>query len=130
MLPTFDNEGQRFPNSEFERVRRELTDRYGGVTAFVRSPAVGLWTDEAGQIRQDELVTFEVMTDALDRDWWREYRELLQQRFRQQLVARLLLELSLRTPAGLLLHALAILREAHIQRLVDGGRGQHPHLVA
>jgi hypothetical protein len=83
LLPTFDNEGQRFPKREFERVRRELTDRFGGVTAFVRSPAVGLWTDDAGRVRQDELVTFEVMSDTLDREWWREYRELLQQRYRQ-----------------------------------------------
>ena len=54
----------------------------------------------------------------------------LQQRLRQQLVARLLLELALRAPAGLLLHALAILREPHLERLVDGGRRQHAHLIA
>jgi hypothetical protein len=83
LLPTFDNHGQHFPKSEFDRVRRELTERFGGVTAYVRSPAVGLWTDEAGQVRQDELATFEVMADTLAREWWREYRGLLQQRFRQ-----------------------------------------------
>jgi hypothetical protein len=83
LLPTFDNEGRRFPKSEFERVRRELTDRFGGITAFMRSPAVGLWTDEEGEIRRDTLAIFEVMTDTLDRPWWRDYRAQLEQRFRQ-----------------------------------------------
>ena len=84
LIPTFDNEGRHFPTQEFDRIRRELTDRFGGVTAFLRSPAVGLWTDEGGQIRRDELAIFEVMTDALDREWWRDYREQLERRFRQQ----------------------------------------------
>jgi len=84
LLPTFDNAGRRFPPAEFERIRRELTDRFGGVTAFLRSPAAGLWTDDAGNLRHDDLAIFEVMTDTLDRDWWRDYREQLERRFRQE----------------------------------------------
>jgi len=84
LLPTYDNDGQRFPKSDLDRVRRELTGHFGGVTAFVRSPAVGLWTDEAGQVRRDELAIFEVMADTLDRDWWGDYRRQLERRFRQQ----------------------------------------------
>ena len=83
-LPTFDNGGDRFPRDDFDRVRRELTERFGGVTAFMRSPATGLWTDDAGEVRHDELVSFEVMSETLDRDWWRDYREQLGKRFRQQ----------------------------------------------
>ena len=83
-LPTFDNDGAHFPTDEFARVRRELTERFGGVTAFMRSPAMGLWEDEAGQVRSDNLVSFEVMAETLDRDWWRNYREQLGKRFRQQ----------------------------------------------
>jgi hypothetical protein len=84
LLPVFDNDGTHFPKEAFERVRRELTERYGGVTAFMQSPAMGLWEDASGQVRRDELASFEVMTDTLDRDWWRDYREQLAQRFRQQ----------------------------------------------
>ena len=65
-------------------MRRELTERFGGVTAFMQSPAMGLWEDETGQVRRDELASFEVMTETLDRDWWHAYREQLAQRFRQQ----------------------------------------------
>jgi hypothetical protein len=84
LLPTADNHGERIPKEAFDRVRRELTERFGGVTAFMRSPAMGLWEDEGGVVRRDDLVTFEVMTETLDRDWWRSYREQLARRFRQQ----------------------------------------------
>jgi hypothetical protein len=84
LLPVFDNHGEHFPKDEFERVRRELTDRFGGVTAFMHSPAIGLWEDQKGVVRRDDLVGFEVMTEALDRDWWRNYRAELTRRFRQE----------------------------------------------
>jgi hypothetical protein len=84
LLPVFDNHGVHIPKDEFGRVRRELTDRFGGVTAFMRSPAMGLWADESGAVRRDDLVSFEVMAESLDRDWWRDYRQQLARRFRQQ----------------------------------------------
>jgi hypothetical protein len=84
LLPVIDNHGARIPKEEFGRVRRELTERFGGVTAFMRSPAMGLWEDEKGVVRQDELVAFEVMAAELDREWWHDYREQLGRRFRQQ----------------------------------------------
>lgn len=67
-----------------DRRRAGSSNRIGGITAFVRSPAVGLWTDDMGQIRRDELVIFEVMAEALDRDWWRDYRGQLERRFLQE----------------------------------------------
>jgi hypothetical protein len=82
-LPTFDNDGNHFPKEEFDRVRRELTERFGGVTAFTRSPATGLWADDGGRVRRDELASFEVMAESLDRNWWHTYREQLERRFRQ-----------------------------------------------
>jgi len=84
LLPVFDNHGTHFPKEEFDRVRRELTEKFGGVTAFMQSPAVGLWADETGVVRHDDLVSFEVMAESLDREWWGEYREQLAARFRQQ----------------------------------------------
>jgi hypothetical protein len=85
-LPTFANSGERFPAEAFDRVRRELTDRFGGVTAFVRSPAIGVWEDDSGRERRDEIVIFEVMVETLDRDWWRAYRAEIEARFRQDVV--------------------------------------------
>jgi hypothetical protein len=47
LLPLHDNDGPAFPSNHFKQVRSDLTDRFGGVTAFIRSPAVGLWQDDA-----------------------------------------------------------------------------------
>src|SRR5512132_2990872 len=89
LLPLVDDKGQRFGEPVFEAVRRELTQRFGGVTAFMRSPAVGLWKKPSGGIDRDEVVTVEVMVETLDRDWWRTYRDELAHTFRQkELVVR------------------------------------------
>ena len=82
-LPLYGNDGRAFPKALVDRVREELVDRYGGVTAFVRSPAVGLWEDEDGDVSRDDVILFEVMAEALDRDWWAQYRRELERRFEQ-----------------------------------------------
>ena len=83
LLPLYDNEGRRFGAGEFDRVRDELAARFGGVTAFRRSPGEGVWR-EGGEESRDRVVIFEVMADELERDWWREYREELERGFRQE----------------------------------------------
>ena len=83
LLPLYDNEGRRFGAGEFDRVSEELAARFGGVTAFRRSPADGVWRDGDAESR-DRVVVFEVMAAELDRAWWREYREKLERRFRQE----------------------------------------------
>ena len=83
LLPLYDNEGRRFGAGEFDRVRDELAERFGGVTAFRRAPAEGVWR-EGGEESRDRVVVFEVMAGDLDRAWWREYREELERRFRQE----------------------------------------------
>jgi hypothetical protein len=64
-------------------VRRELTARFGGVTAFLRSPAEGRWKDSEGEVARDDVVIYEVMVEELERDWWPRYRAELARRFRQ-----------------------------------------------
>ena len=85
LLPLSDNEGNRFPREAYGRVRAELVERFGGLTAFTRAPAEGLWA-EGGATSRDEIVVFEVMVEELDRDWWRSYRRDLEARFRQDVV--------------------------------------------
>jgi hypothetical protein len=85
LLPLRDNERQPFPRADFERVRAELTERFGGVTAFLQSPATGAWKNE-GETTQEQVVLFEVMAEALDRGWWKGYRAELERRFRQEAV--------------------------------------------
>ena len=83
LLPLMDNERRPFRQEMFEQVRDELAGRFGGVTAFRRSPAEGVW-QEGGEVKQDEVVIYEVMADTLDRRWWGGYRQELERRFRQE----------------------------------------------
>ena len=90
LLPLRDNEGKPFPGDDFARVRAELVERFGGVTAHLQAPAQGVWKDEEeGKVERDEIVVIEVMAEALERGWWRSYCEELRRRFRQdELVVR------------------------------------------
>jgi hypothetical protein len=83
LLPLYDNAGAPVPRELFAKVREELAGAFGGLTAFTRAPAEGLWKD-GGETARDDIVIFEVMTDALDEGWWRSYRGELERRFRQE----------------------------------------------
>ncbi|HEX8527161.1 hypothetical protein [Allosphingosinicella sp.] len=82
LLPLRDHEGERFPQALFAEVREELIEHFGGLTAFTRSPAEGVWADQ-GSVERDEIVIFEVMAEWIDRSWWRTYRAGLERRFAQ-----------------------------------------------
>jgi hypothetical protein len=86
LLPLYDNDGQPQPRALFDAVRAELTEQFGGLTAYTRAPAEGLWEEGPAPVRRDEIVLLEVMVDSLDRPWWRRYRHSLEQRFRQEQV--------------------------------------------
>jgi hypothetical protein len=82
-LPLADNSGAPFGQAEFEAVELELTRRFGGVTAYPRAPASGLWKASSARTERDELVVLEVVAESLDVDWWRNYRQQLERQFRQ-----------------------------------------------
>ena len=83
LLPLYDNDGNGFPRAQFEQVARELTARFGGLTAYTRAPAEGRWRDGGDGTTRDEIIVYEVMTYPLDPGWWRDYREDLERRFSQ-----------------------------------------------
>ena len=82
-LPLRDNARAAFPPAMFARVRGELAESFGGVTAYTRAPATGLWEDGEDEVQRDDLVLFEVMVESLDRAWWKRYAADLSGRFRQ-----------------------------------------------
>ena len=63
--------------------RRELAERFSGLTAYLRSPAKGLWTAPDGHTEHDDVIMVEVVTDTFDRTWWRTYAATLASRFGQ-----------------------------------------------
>ena len=84
LLPLCDNNGHPFPQSIYLRVRDELTEQFGGITTYVRSPAEGLWKEGRSSAVRDEIIIYEVMAKELDRGWWKEFRERLEGLFRQE----------------------------------------------
>jgi hypothetical protein len=84
LLPIHFCDGANVPPEMFAQVRAELTERFGGVTAYTRSPATGLWKRTEAEIERDQVIMIEVVSDVLDRDWWSQYREQLEQRFGQE----------------------------------------------
>jgi len=83
LLPLRDNTGKQFSKQLFGQVREHLVKTFGGPTIYNRSPATGLWEDSASDVKEDEVVIFEVMTESLDVSWWKKYREKLEKRFHQ-----------------------------------------------
>jgi hypothetical protein len=90
LLPLRDNEGRPFAAGTYQALCDELSERYGGVTAFTRAPAEGESKAARGKVH-DDIVVYEVMTEEIDRDWWKRYREALEKTFQQdEIVVRAL----------------------------------------
>src|SRR3954467_12572816 len=88
LLPIYDNEGSKFASDVYGHVRSQLTESFGGLTAYTRAPAEGLW-GTGDQVKRDDIVVLESIVPALDRRWWHEYRKKLEQLSRQdQIVVR------------------------------------------
>ena len=86
LLPLYDNDGHAFDAEEYVHLRTELADHFGGVTAYMRAPARGVWRGDSGETTRDDIVIFEVMTGELDNAWWAAFRERLEEHFRQESV--------------------------------------------
>ncbi len=86
LLPLYDNDGTAQPPELLQSVSRELSSEFGGLTAYTRSPAEGQWSGDGETTTRDEIVIFEVMSEGVDRRFWRAYRADLENRFRQEVV--------------------------------------------
>jgi hypothetical protein len=78
LLPVADNDGRPFPDEVLEEVKRKLVDRFGGVTAYARAPAEGVWARGSQERQRDDLIIVEVMAPEVDEDWWATFKEKLE----------------------------------------------------
>lgn len=83
LLPVRDGSGKSFPKAKYDAVASELTERFGGATAFTRTPAEGRWKPRGEAASEDDIVVMEVMVESLVPKWWRKYRERLERSFKQ-----------------------------------------------
>ena len=77
LLPVSDNKGQPYPQKVLREISASLTEGFGGVTAFSRSPAKGTWINDDHEER-DDVIVIEVMAETLDREWWLAFRQRLE----------------------------------------------------
>jgi hypothetical protein len=83
LLPTSEIPAGPTSPEHVAQTRRELVEAFGGVTAYQRTPAVGVWTSPHGSRERDEVVMVEVVAPQFDRAWWRDYADRLAERFAQ-----------------------------------------------
>ena len=88
LLPTTtgQRDGPQPTAAALNDTRRELAETFEGLTAYVRSPAKGVWTAPDGRTEQDDVVMVEVVTETFDRAWWRIYAARLAERFQQDAI--------------------------------------------
>lgn len=84
LLPIHDQQGQAYPRELYDELVGRLTERFGGVTAYSRAPATGLWEAGSGETVRDLVVVYEVMAEQLDADWWGGLRARLEAEFAQE----------------------------------------------
>jgi hypothetical protein len=83
LLPLRAPDGTSFPRDAYDALGAELTERFGGLTAYTRAPATGLWKPGAGPPAQDDIVIYEVMAESIDGAWWSTLRRRLEVQFQQ-----------------------------------------------
>lgn len=83
LLPLYDNHGKSFLPELYSRVKSELIERFGGITAYTRSPAKGLWKENEDKVVRDDIVIYEIMSKELDLEFWKTYKENLKIWFSQ-----------------------------------------------
>lgn len=82
-LPIYDQKGAPFPSQHFLDLRQELTEKFGGVTTYSRSPVKGLWKEADNSVVADEMIIYEIMIEELDTAYWNRLKIRLQDLFRQ-----------------------------------------------
>ena len=65
LLALRDDKGRSLPKRHYENVANTLTERFGGMTAYTRTPAEGRWKDSGDTVSEGDIVVLEVMVDML-----------------------------------------------------------------
>jgi hypothetical protein len=82
VLPLADQNGRAFPEDLYDTLAADLTEAFGGVTSYLRSPAEGRWK-QGSTTQRDGIAVVEVAVDELDRSYWKALRRRLENDFKQ-----------------------------------------------
>ena len=85
LLPKETGSGAPINQKWFDSLLKELTDKFGGATSFVRAPAQGLWRS-GGEVEKDNIAVIEIMAESLDTAFWQCLRGRLERELSQQAI--------------------------------------------
>jgi inorganic pyrophosphatase len=83
-LPLYEKEEKPFPGLLYKQVKKELTDKFGGLTMYTRAPAKGFWKADEHHTSVDDLLIYEVLTTDVDEQFWSNYKKALEKQFKQE----------------------------------------------
>jgi hypothetical protein len=83
-IPLYDPLGKKFPENYYKNIKKQLTEKFGGLTIYMRSPAIGLWKEDKQHVVKDDIIVFEVMTTEVDANYWKIYKNNLAKKFCQE----------------------------------------------
>ena len=82
LLPKETGHGEPISKDWFDGFLKDLAQKFGGTTSFLRAPGQGLW-QSGGTTEKDSIAVVEVMADHLDLVFWRSLRERLERELTQ-----------------------------------------------
>ncbi len=83
-LPLYDASGTPFSAQLFQDIGKQLIKDFGGITAYTRAPAIGIWIDPKKQPIKDENVVYEIMVAEIDHAYWKQFKKKLEIQFAQK----------------------------------------------
>jgi hypothetical protein len=83
LLPAFGKEGRAIARHIFRETALQLARDFGGVTAYTRAPAEGLWRNKGQKLEHDDIVIYEVMAKSVNPRKWALRKKQLATTFRQ-----------------------------------------------
>ncbi len=84
LLPLYGSTGKPVPVRHFSELRAELTEHFGGLTTYSRTPAKGRWKDPDDDLKVDEIIVYEVMAEKRDLKYWKILKTTLEKQFDQK----------------------------------------------
>ena len=86
LLPATTSGLEADADRRVRQTRHELVEIFGGITAYLQTPAQGVWTSPEGEREHDAVVMVEIVTERFDRTWWQQYAATLATRFQQETI--------------------------------------------
>jgi hypothetical protein len=86
LLPLYEKSGRKVSRALLRSTAKQLADEFGGLTAYARAPAEGLWRRRGAKLDRDDVVVYEVMAQKVDLGFWSARRGKLEKEFVQDAI--------------------------------------------